>query len=178
MFFLGEKRLPTETSSCDLSSLSVTAPWWRQNVMSEQNTCRPLLIPGTVGLGEQGTHINIATQTHTHSYTTGHLLSLSGLVSVDEYKKDEHLIRGSPGVHYRTAHVRDYFLWLQLKTQIEHGFLSWIWLPAVCLPLTRQLSGAWLWPLDVETTATLTLCWPLFKISIIMLPKVLWTFWI
>ena len=46
----------------------VTAPWWRQNVMSEQNTCRPLLIPGAVGLGEQGTHINIATQTHTQLY--------------------------------------------------------------------------------------------------------------
>lgn len=112
---------------------------------------------------ESKAHTLILLHKHTHSYTTGHLLSLSGLVAVDEYKKDESLIWGSAGAHYRTAHVRDYFLWQQLKTQIEHGILSWIWLPAACLPLTRQLSGVWLWPLDVKTTTPRTLCWPLSR---------------
>lgn len=89
---------------------------------------------------QQDTYIYITTHTHTHSCTTGHLLSLSGLEAVDEYREDESFIQSSAEVRacYKTLHVRDYFLCQRIKCKINtngiHNSLLYLtssWLPAL-----------------------------------------------
>lgn len=128
-------RLPAETSSCDLSALSSHLA-----IMETKCHVRAEHFSTTAHTQHSKTHTSILLHTHTHSCTTGHLLSLSGLEAVDEYREDESFIQSSAEVRacYKTLHVRDYFLCQRIKCKINtngiHNSLLYLtssWLPAL-----------------------------------------------